>query len=272
MPSAIASTRRSRCSGRRCGRWWSASAYPVRCRRSSVGGRCAGFSGITGPRRWVRPGSSGWCPRPARTRQPRWPRSLFARGADFTASMVFMFASTNLVVELGIVLWLLLGWQFALAEFVGGAIMIFLLAVLLPLVIPPPRRRGRAHSARHRPAADSAPRGPQRRRLGRRGAAAAAGRANPQPGRLVRRRRLHHQRPDHAAQGAAHRLRRRRLRHRAGAHQRVAVAVPDRSRILVVAGERGAGPVAGDLGVRLLDRQRAVGSGAVGREASASAG
>jgi uncharacterized membrane protein YraQ (UPF0718 family) len=43
-------------------------------------------------------------------------KSLFARGADFTASMVFMFASTNLVVELGIVLWLLLGWQFALAE------------------------------------------------------------------------------------------------------------------------------------------------------------
>ncbi|MFN2479402.1 MAG: permease [Pseudonocardiaceae bacterium] len=63
-------------------------------------------------------------------------KSLFARGADFTASMVFMFASTNLVVELGIVLWLLLGWQFALAEFVGGAIMIVLLALVLPRVIP----------------------------------------------------------------------------------------------------------------------------------------
>jgi len=50
--------------------------------------------------------------------------------------MVFMFASTNLVVELGIVLWLLIGWQFALAEFVGGAIMIVLLAVVLPRVIP----------------------------------------------------------------------------------------------------------------------------------------
>jgi hypothetical protein len=61
-------------------------------------------------------------------------KSLFARGADFTASMVFMFASTNLVVELGIVLWLLLGWQFALAEFVGGAIMIALLALVLPRV------------------------------------------------------------------------------------------------------------------------------------------
>ncbi|MGB8960735.1 MAG: permease [Pseudonocardiaceae bacterium] len=64
-------------------------------------------------------------------------KSLFARGADFTASMVFMFASTNLVVELGIVLWLLLGWQFALAELVGGAIMIALLALVLPRVISP---------------------------------------------------------------------------------------------------------------------------------------
>ncbi len=63
-------------------------------------------------------------------------KSLFARGADFTSSMVFMFASTNLVVELGIVLWLLIGWQFALAEFVGGAIMIVLLAIVLPWLIP----------------------------------------------------------------------------------------------------------------------------------------
>jgi len=50
--------------------------------------------------------------------------------------MVFMIASTNLVVELGIVLWLLIGWQFALAEFVGGAIMIVLLGLVLPRVIP----------------------------------------------------------------------------------------------------------------------------------------
>jgi uncharacterized membrane protein YraQ (UPF0718 family)/YHS domain-containing protein len=62
-------------------------------------------------------------------------KSLFARGADFTSSMVFMFASTNLVVELGIVLWLLLGWEFALAEFAGGIIMIVLLALVLPRVI-----------------------------------------------------------------------------------------------------------------------------------------
>ena len=62
-------------------------------------------------------------------------KTLFVRGADFTAAQAFMFASTNLVVELGIVLWLLIGWQFALAEFVGGAIMIALLALVLPRVI-----------------------------------------------------------------------------------------------------------------------------------------
>jgi hypothetical protein len=74
-------------------------------------------------------------------------RALFLRGADFTAAMVFMVASTNLVVEIGIVLWLLIGWQFAAAEFVGGAVMVALLGVLLPRVIPaaltePLRRRG----------------------------------------------------------------------------------------------------------------------------------
>jgi len=63
-------------------------------------------------------------------------KSLFARGADFTASMIFMIASTNLVVELGIVIWLLLGWQFAAAEFIGGAIMIALLGLVLPRVLP----------------------------------------------------------------------------------------------------------------------------------------
>ncbi|MDX6199540.1 MAG: uncharacterized protein QOJ79_2691 [Actinomycetota bacterium] len=62
-------------------------------------------------------------------------KSLFSRGADFTSSMVFMFASTNLVIELGIVLWLLVGWQFAVAEFIGGAIMIAVLAVVLPRVV-----------------------------------------------------------------------------------------------------------------------------------------
>jgi len=62
-------------------------------------------------------------------------KSLFVRGADFTSAMVFMFASTNLVLELGAVLWLLVGWQFAVAEFIGGFIMIALLALILPRVI-----------------------------------------------------------------------------------------------------------------------------------------
>jgi len=57
-------------------------------------------------------------------------RSLVRKGADFTAAMAFQFASTNLVIELGIILGLLLGWQFTLAEFVGGPIMIVLLALL----------------------------------------------------------------------------------------------------------------------------------------------
>ena len=57
-------------------------------------------------------------------------KSLFVRGADYIAAMVFMFASTNLVIELGIVLIVLMGWQFAVSEFVGGFIMIVLLATL----------------------------------------------------------------------------------------------------------------------------------------------
>jgi uncharacterized membrane protein YraQ (UPF0718 family) len=57
-------------------------------------------------------------------------RSLFRRGADFTSAMAFQFASTNLVIELGIILWLLLGWQFVLGEFIGGPLMIVLLALL----------------------------------------------------------------------------------------------------------------------------------------------
>jgi uncharacterized protein len=62
-------------------------------------------------------------------------KSLFQKGADFVTAMVFMFASTNLVVELGIVLVVLLGWQFMAAEFVGGPIMIVLLAMFGGLVL-----------------------------------------------------------------------------------------------------------------------------------------
>jgi uncharacterized protein len=57
-------------------------------------------------------------------------RSVFRKGADFTSAMVFEFAATNLVIELGIVMAVLLGWQFTLAEFVGGPLMILILALL----------------------------------------------------------------------------------------------------------------------------------------------
>jgi len=57
-------------------------------------------------------------------------RSIFRKGTNFTAAMVFEFASTNLVIELGIIVAILLGWEFTLGEFVGGPIMIVLLALL----------------------------------------------------------------------------------------------------------------------------------------------
>ncbi|MEU8590086.1 permease [Streptomyces sp. NPDC048664] len=62
-------------------------------------------------------------------------RSLFRKGADFTAAMAFEIASTNLVVELGVILALLMGWQFTVAEFVGGPLMIVVLAVLFRLLL-----------------------------------------------------------------------------------------------------------------------------------------
>ena len=62
-------------------------------------------------------------------------RSLFRQGADFTAAMAFEIASTNLVIELGIIMWLLLGWQFVLGEFVGGPLMIVLLAFIFRLFL-----------------------------------------------------------------------------------------------------------------------------------------
>ncbi len=62
-------------------------------------------------------------------------RSLFRKGADFTAAMAFEIASTNLVVELGVILALLMGWQFTLAEFTGGPVMIAVLALLFRLTM-----------------------------------------------------------------------------------------------------------------------------------------
>jgi len=62
-------------------------------------------------------------------------RALFRRGASFTAAMAFEIASTNLVIELGIILALLISWQFTVAEFVGGPIMIVLVAVAFRLFV-----------------------------------------------------------------------------------------------------------------------------------------
>ena len=62
-------------------------------------------------------------------------RSLFRKGADFTAARAFEIASTNLVIELGVILALLMGWQFTVAEFVGGPAMIVILALLFRLFL-----------------------------------------------------------------------------------------------------------------------------------------
>lgn len=64
-------------------------------------------------------------------------RSIVRKGGNFTAAMVFQFASTNLVIELGILLAILMGWQFTLAEFVGGFLMIILLVLLFRVFLKP---------------------------------------------------------------------------------------------------------------------------------------
>jgi uncharacterized membrane protein YraQ (UPF0718 family) len=74
-------------------------------------------------------------------------KSLFQKGASAASALAFQFASTNLVWELGLVLWVLLGWQFTLAEYLGGLIMIVLMSVLLRAFVSPRlERRARAHA------------------------------------------------------------------------------------------------------------------------------
>jgi uncharacterized membrane protein YraQ (UPF0718 family)/YHS domain-containing protein len=76
-------------------------------------------------------------------------KSLFQKGASAASALAFQFASTNLVWELGLVLWLLIGWQFTLAEFVGGIVLIALMALLLRLFVSPPaEERAREHARR----------------------------------------------------------------------------------------------------------------------------
>jgi hypothetical protein len=75
-------------------------------------------------------------------------RSLFAKGASAVSALAFQFASTNLVWELGLVLWILIGWQFTLAEYAGGIVMIVLMALALRLFVSrPSEERARVHAA-----------------------------------------------------------------------------------------------------------------------------
>src|SRR5689334_18607595 len=74
-------------------------------------------------------------------------KSLFQKGASAASALAFQFASTNLVWELGLVLWVLIGWQFTAAEFVGGLVMIVLMTALLRLLVSPRlERQAREHA------------------------------------------------------------------------------------------------------------------------------
>jgi uncharacterized membrane protein YraQ (UPF0718 family)/YHS domain-containing protein len=79
-------------------------------------------------------------------------KSLFQKGASASAAIAFQFASTNLVWELGLVLWVLIGWQFTLAEYLGGLVMIILMALLVRVFIPP---RLEEEARRHAQEADT---------------------------------------------------------------------------------------------------------------------
>src|SRR3989449_3318912 len=79
-------------------------------------------------------------------------KSLFQKGASAATALAFQFASTNLVWELGLVLWVLIGWQFTLAEFVGGIVLIILMSALLRLFIP---RHVEREAREHARAADA---------------------------------------------------------------------------------------------------------------------
>jgi uncharacterized membrane protein YraQ (UPF0718 family) len=79
-------------------------------------------------------------------------RTLFRKGATFANAIIFEFASTNLVFELGLVLLILLGWQFLSAELIGGLVMVVLLAVLFRLTLRPATvERARAQAERGLP-------------------------------------------------------------------------------------------------------------------------
>src|SRR5690242_1414914 len=79
-------------------------------------------------------------------------KSLFQKGASAASALAFQFASTNLVWELGLVLWVLLGWQFTAAEYLGGIVMIVLMTAMLRLFVSP---RLEEHARTHAQQADA---------------------------------------------------------------------------------------------------------------------
>ena len=174
-------------------------------------------------------------------------RSLVARGADFVTAMVFMFASTNLVIELGIVLAVLIGWQFAVGELVGGIVMIALLATFGALwlrgrvVVEAQRRAGDKGAG-----SDEVPASPRTM-----AGWSEAARYTMGDLRMVRRELL-------VGYGIAGLLAVRR------AGGRVARGVRQRPRVLDQPGERRGRPPGRPGGVGVLHRERPAGRGAVG--------
>jgi uncharacterized membrane protein YraQ (UPF0718 family) len=79
-------------------------------------------------------------------------KSAFQKGASFAAAMAFQFASTNLVFEIGIVIWIFIGWQFTAAEFAGGLILIVLVWLAIVALVP---REEEGRAREHALAADS---------------------------------------------------------------------------------------------------------------------
>src|SRR5919198_184357 len=79
-------------------------------------------------------------------------KSLFQKGASLAAAMAFQFASTNLVFEIGIVIWIFIGWQFTLAEFVGGLILIVLMWLAIRVLVS---RRAEESAREHAVAAET---------------------------------------------------------------------------------------------------------------------
>src|ERR1700682_3876998 len=185
-------------------------------------------------------------------------KSLFQKGADFTTAMVFMLASTNLVIELGLVLWILIGWQFALSEYVGGIIMIGLLALVARFFFQPAEVE---HAREHLALRSRTPSPPAGDRRGGGGdsprTAGASHSPAPRTGRVGRRRQLHHGRPGHAPQGDDRGLPGGRLSRRPGSEQPVERHLLPWARGLHLDGERDRWSIDRDPELCLFHRQRA---------------